>query len=100
MSDATRVSTAVNALSFRCELITEPEHFIDFFTAIYKFFCGPIRSFYILKEHIFLPFHILQLVESATFIFLKPEKGTFFGWPARIGYYVENPSPPTVDPGF
>ena len=76
-------------LSSRCELITKPEYFIDFFTtAIYKFFCGPTRSFYIRKEQIFLPFHILQLVESAPFIFLKPEKGTLFEWPARIGHYV------------
>ena len=64
---------------FRYELIAKPEHFIDFFTAvtIYKFFGGPIRSFYIRKEKIFLLFHILQLVESAPFIFLKPEKARY-----------------------
>ena len=35
----------------------DAEHFIDIFTAIYKFLCGPIRSFY-MKDQIFLPFHI------------------------------------------
>ena len=35
----------------------DAEHFIDIFTVIYKFLCGPIRSFY-MKDQIFLPFHI------------------------------------------
>ena len=39
---------------------------------------SPFWPFYWPKRRIFLPFHILQLVKSLLFLYLKPKKGTPF----------------------
>ena len=81
----------------------DAEHFMDIFTAIYKFFCGPISSFYI-KDQIFLPFHIQCTSTCWIRTIHIPEarkRYPFRGAPPRIGHYGRTPPPPpppTVDP--
>ena len=76
---------------------------MDIFTAIYKFFCGPISSFYI-KDQIFLPFHIQCTSTCWIRTIHIPEarkRYPFRAAPPRIGHYGKNPAPsppPTVDP--
>ena len=81
----------------------DAEHFIDIFTAIYKFLCGPIRSFY-MKDQIFLPFHIQCTSTCWIHTVHIPEawkRYPFRAAPPCIGHYGRNPPPPpppTVDP--
>ena len=73
----------------------DAEHFMDIFTAIYKFFCGPIRSFY-MKDQIFLPFHIQCTSTCWIRTIHIPEarkRYPFRAAPPRIGHYGENPAP-------
>ena len=73
----------------------DAEHFMDIFTAIYKFFCGPIRSFY-MKDQVFLPFHIQCTSTCWIRTIHIPEarkRYPFRAAPPRIGHYGENPTP-------
>ena len=52
--------------------------FLDFFTALNCFICGPFGPFYGPKWQISLPFHILQLVKSFPFHIPGPCKRYLF----------------------
>ena len=79
----------------------DAEHFIDIFTAIYKFLCGPIRSFY-MKDQIFLPFHIQCTSTCWIRTVHIPEawkRYPFRAAPPCIGHYGRNPPPPSPNRG-
>ena len=68
-------STAVNALSLKCEWIRQNQNISSASFTTIKCIVSSFGPFY--RPNI--PFHILQLVKSLTFFYLKPKNSTPFG---------------------
>ena len=87
-------STAVNALSLKCESIRQNQNISSTSFTTIKCIVSPFGPFYRPNK----PFHILQLVKSLTFFYLKPKNSTpFRRSQSLIGHYWEyTPCPPPL----
>ena len=75
--------TAVNALSLKMNK-HKSEHFVNFFTAI-KCICLPFWAFFTKQNDRFsYPFIYYNIWNPYPLIYLKPEKGSPFGWSLPI----------------
>ena len=84
-------STAVNALSLKCESIRQNQSISSTSFTTIKCIVSPFGPFY--RPNI--PFHILELVKSLTFFYLKPKNSTPFGRSHLLQAIIGSTPPPT-----